>query len=98
MNRERFPGGVEGTAAHDRRFHDAGFRVGLHLLAASIYPPARTLRPCRDDRLVTDAFATLTADIDEKFRPHSGGGGAPAFPAEDGATWGPAQSCASAMS
>ena len=84
INRERFPGGLEGLKRTFQRFKDAGFRVGLHFLGASIYPPDPYLVPVPDPRLVHGATATLAADVDAKaaFLPVES---APQkFPAEDG--------------
>jgi hypothetical protein len=84
VNRKSFPDGLEGLKRTVRRFNDAGFRVGLHFLGASIYPPDTYLTPIPDQRLVKGAFTTLATDIDEKagFVPTAS---APdAFPAEDG--------------
>jgi hypothetical protein len=84
VNRERFPDGLEGLKRTVQRFKDAGFRVGLHCLAASIYPPDPYLAPVPDARLVKGATATLAADVNAttNFLPTT----APpeAFPAEDG--------------
>jgi hypothetical protein len=45
-------------------FKAAGFRVGLHFLAASVYPPDAYLTPVPDARLVKGASTTLAADVD----------------------------------
>lgn len=84
VNRQRFPDGIEGLARTVRRFNDAGFRVGLHLLSASIYPPDPYLTPVPDPRLVKGATTALAADVDNavEFLPTAE---APlSFPAEDG--------------
>lgn len=84
INRERFPDGLEGLKRTLERFRSAGFRVGLHFLGASIYPPDPYLVPVPDRRLVTGAAGTLAAPVDDKaaFLPLD----APPqeFPAEDG--------------
>ena len=84
INRERFPDGLDGLKRTLQRFRDAGFRVGLHILGASIYPPDPYLMPVPDQRLVTGAAGALAAQIDAKaeFLPLD----APPkeFPAEDG--------------
>lgn len=84
VNRDRFPDGLAGLQRTLQRFKDAGFRVGLHFLAASIYPPDPYLTPVPDPRLVKGASATLAADVDatSKFLPLT----TPPtnFPAEDG--------------
>jgi hypothetical protein len=84
VNRDRFPDGLDGLARTVRRFQDAGFRVGFHLLSASIYPPDPYLTPVPDPRLVTRATAALADDVgaQDTFLPATA---APdAFPAEDG--------------
>jgi hypothetical protein len=84
INRERFHDGLAGLQRTLERFRSAGFRVGLHFLSASIYPPDPYLTPVPDRRLVTGAAGALAADIDEKaaFLPLDV---APErFPAEDG--------------
>ena len=64
VNRERFPDGLEGLRRTLQRFKEAGFRVGLHVLAASVFPPDPYLTPVPDRRLVTGESATLAKDID----------------------------------
>ena len=84
VNQANFPDGLEGLVRTVRRFKDAGFRVGFHFLAASIYPPDAYLTPVPDPRLVKGATAKLAADVDPQadFIPTTA---APdAFPAEDG--------------
>lgn len=71
------------------RFREAGFHVGLHLLAASIYPPDAYITPVPDKRLVRDAFATLAGDIDEKAAFVPVAAAPEAFPKEDGGYEGP---------
>lgn len=66
INRDHFPDGIEGLQRTVERFHDAGFRVGLHFLGPSIYPPDAYFTPVPDPRLVKDATVALAADIDEK--------------------------------
>ena len=84
INTRNFPDGLPGLQRTIQRFKEAGFKVGLHFLGPSIYPPDPYLTPKPDPRLVRDAFTTLTADIDEKAKsipadamPHD-------FPIEDG--------------
>jgi hypothetical protein len=89
VNRDRFPDGVEGLRRTMDRFRAAGFKVGLHLLAASIYPPDAYLTPVPDKRLVRNAFATLAADIDEKADAVPVVAAPKDFPAEDGGYMGP---------
>lgn len=83
INLENFPDGIDGLARTVDRFHAAGFRVGLHFLAPSIYPPDPYLTPVPDPRLVKDAATELTDAVNETadflpaFAPQT-------FPAEDG--------------
>jgi hypothetical protein len=84
VNRDHFPDGLEGLARTIRRFKEAGFKVGLHFLGPSIYPPDPYLLPVADPRLVRDAFTTLEADIDEKATFIPTPAAPEAFPAEDG--------------
>ncbi|MFH1267631.1 MAG: hypothetical protein ABIK89_18090 [Planctomycetota bacterium] len=84
VNRNNFPDGVEGLKRTVQKFKEAGFRVGLHFLGASIYSPDPYLTPVPDPRLVKDAFTTLAADVDAAadFLPTPS---APTgFPEEDG--------------
>jgi hypothetical protein len=84
VNRDNFPDGLDGLVRTVKRFKEAGFRVGLHFLAASIYPPDEYLTPVPDPRLVKGATVTLEGDVDSQadFLPTAE---APsAFPAEDG--------------
>lgn len=81
---DRFPDGLPGLARTFERFRKEGFKIGLHFLGASIYPPDTYLTPVPDPRLVLGAKGTLAADIDEKadFIPLEA---APeGFPEEDG--------------
>lgn len=84
VDRERFPGGLDGLRQTIDRFHGAGFGVGLHFLGPSVYPPDPYITPVPEHRLVTGPSTTLAADIDAKasFLPTV----APpsAFPAADG--------------
>ncbi len=84
VKQANFPDGLDGLVRTVRRFKEAGFRVGFHFLAASIYPPDAYLTPVPDPRLVKGATAKLAADVDAQadFIPTTA---APdAFPLEDG--------------
>ncbi|MGA2866935.1 MAG: hypothetical protein ABSF95_20870 [Verrucomicrobiota bacterium] len=84
IDRDRFPEALEGLKRTISRFQDAGFRVGLHFLGPSIYPPDPYLTPVPDSRLVKGAAATLSAGVNAAthFLPLAS---APTnFPAEDG--------------
>lgn len=83
INRKHFPDGLEGLKRTIRKFKDAGFRVGLHFLGPSIYPPDPYLTPVPDPRLVKDAFTTLDADIDAKATTIPTATAPTDFPAED---------------
>lgn len=83
INLTNFPDGLEGLRRTIARFQEAGFRVGLHFLAASIYPPDPYLTPVPDARLVKGATTELVDAIDAKsdVLPVKSLDG---FPAEDG--------------
>jgi hypothetical protein len=84
INTNSFPRGLDSLKATFTRLKRAGFKVGLHYLAPSIYPPDPYLTPIPDPRLVRDASAELAANVGAKaaFIPTT----APPekFPAEDG--------------
>ena len=84
INRDNFPEGLPGLQRTVARFHDAGFRVGLHFLGPSIYPPDAYLTPVPDPRLVKDAFGTLAADVDAAAAVIPVTAAPDGFPAEDG--------------
>jgi hypothetical protein len=84
IDRDRFPDGLEGLQRTIRRFQDAGFRVGLHFLGASIYPPDPYLTPVPDSRLIKGAAAMLAAGIDATTNFLSLAAAPTNFPAEDG--------------
>jgi len=65
-NPEHYPDGLPGLVKMVRRFKDAGFKVGFHVLGASLYPPDKYITPIPDKRLVKDAASSLAADIDAK--------------------------------
>lgn len=84
INTHSFPGGLDSLKRTVARIQKAGFKVGLHYLAPSIYPPDAYLTPVPDARLVRDAFGELGTGVDAKagFIPTRA---APErFPAEDG--------------
>ncbi len=85
VNTTNFPGGLEALQRCADRFRAAGIRVGLHFLAASVYPEDPYARPTPDPRLVKDARIPLAADIDAAadFIPTEGPPPA-GFPDEDG--------------
>ncbi len=84
IDRKRFPDGLDGLKRTLKRFKDAGFRVGLHVLAASIYPPDSYLTPVPDSRLVKGATATLAEDISATTNFLAVAKPPLNFPAEDG--------------
>jgi len=84
VNRERFPDGLDGLKRTVQRFKEAGFRVGLHFLGPSIYPPDSYLTPVPDPRLAKGATATLAADVNATTNFLSTAAAPTAFPAEDG--------------
>lgn len=84
INTHAFPGGLDSLKSTVARMQKAGFKVGFHYLAPSIYPPDSYLTPVPDARLVRDAYGELGGGVDAKadFIPTRA---APeAFPAEDG--------------
>ncbi|MBI5683853.1 MAG: hypothetical protein HZC54_02110 [Verrucomicrobia bacterium] len=84
INTKNFPRGLDSLKATFAKLKRAGFKVGLHYLAPSIYPPDPYLTPVPDPRLFRDASAELAGDVDAKttFIPTTA---APEkFPAEDG--------------
>ena len=84
VNADRYAGGLEGLKKAFGKFRDAGVRVGLHFLGASIYPPDKYLTPVPDPRLVKDAFVELAADVDEKATAIPVSADPTDFPMEDG--------------
>jgi hypothetical protein len=66
VNRDCFPDGLPGLKRTVQRFKDAGFRVGFHVLAASIDASDPYITPVPDRRLVTGTTGRLAADIDAK--------------------------------
>jgi hypothetical protein len=89
INRDNFPEGLEGLKKTIRRFKDAGFHVGLHVLAASIYPPDSYITPIPDPRLVKGVKTTLAADVDAKATTLPIATTPQQFPADDGGYMGP---------
>jgi hypothetical protein len=75
---------LEGLKRTLQRFKDAGFRVGLHFLGPSIYPPDSYLTPVPDARLVKGAAATLAAAVNATNNSIQVTAALQAFPAEDG--------------
>lgn len=65
-NLDDYPGGLPDLVKMVQRFKTAGFRVGFHVLAASLYPPDKYITPVPDHRLVKDASIALASNIDAK--------------------------------
>ena len=65
INTRFFPRGIEDLKVTADRFKQAGFRVGLHFLAAAVHPNDAYISPVPDRRLVQDGEVTLAADVDE---------------------------------
>ena len=84
IERDRYPDGLDGLKRTIGRFKNAGFKVGLHFLGASIYPPDPYITPVPDRRLVTGAATTLASDVDDKATTLPTTAAPTAFPAEDG--------------
>ena len=85
INTANFPGGLPALGQTAETFRAAGIRVGLHFLAASVYPQDPYVRPKPDPRLVKDATIALAADLDAEadFIP-TAGPPPKGFPDEDG--------------
>jgi len=84
INRDHFPDGLDGLKRTVARFKKAGFKVGLHFLAASVLPPDPYLTPVPDPRLVKDLATTLDTEVDAKSDFLSTPTAPTDFPAEDG--------------
>lgn len=84
INRKRFPDGLDGLKRTVTRFHDEGFRVGLHFLGPSIYSPDPYLTPVPDPRLVKGASAALAGAIDASAKTLPVAAAPTDFPEEDG--------------
>ncbi|MCP4644092.1 MAG: hypothetical protein GY851_26855, partial [bacterium] len=84
INTDNFSGGLDTLVGTVQRLKDAGFRVGLHLLGASIYPPDAYLTPVPDPRLAKDATAELAADVDATAASIPAVAVSDVFPTEDG--------------
>ncbi|NPV49133.1 MAG: hypothetical protein HPY69_19490 [Armatimonadetes bacterium] len=84
INETNFPHGIDGLKATVAKLHAAGFRVGLHFLAAGMRGTDPLVSPVPDDGLFYAAELPLAAAIDEKadFIPTTTPPGE--FPAEDG--------------
>jgi hypothetical protein len=66
IKESNFPNGLEGLKRTVEKVHKAGFRSGLHFLAAGIGSNDPYITPVPDPRLLKDAEATLAEDIDKK--------------------------------
>jgi len=88
INRDRFPDGLPSLQRTVARYRQAGFRVGLHFLAAAVYLNDPYVWPVPDPRLVKDAWADLAADVDAKANFIPTIGAPQGFPAEDGGDYG----------
>ncbi len=66
INTRYYPNGIDDLTAVVQRIQGAGFKVGLHFLAAAISSNDAYVTPVPDDRLVMDVFADLAGDVDEK--------------------------------
>jgi hypothetical protein len=84
INEKNFPRGMAGLRATVSRIQQAGFKVGLHFLAAGMRGTDPLVSPVPHDQIYTDVTAELAAALDEKatfvptVKPPAG------FPAEDG--------------
>lgn len=84
LNERNFPHGRDGLKAVVARLHEAGFRVGLHFLAAGMRGTDPLVSPVPDEGLYYATQTPLAASIDERdaFLPTA----TPpdSFPVEDG--------------
>jgi hypothetical protein len=65
-NLEDYPEGLPDLVKMVQRFKQKGFRVGFHVLGASLYYPDKYITPAPDKRLFKDTSIELAAAIDEK--------------------------------
>jgi len=83
-NLDDYPEGLPSLVKMVQRFKQEGFRVGFHVLGASLYYPDKYITPIPDKRLFKDVSTNLATAIDDKtdFIPTIS---APSeFPNEDG--------------
>jgi len=84
INRDMFPDGLPSLQRTVAKFRQAGFRVGLHFLAAAVFLNDPYVWPKPDPRLFKDAWAELAADVGEQADFIPTVGPPQGFPAEDG--------------
>ncbi|MBI2299728.1 MAG: hypothetical protein HYU66_12445 [Armatimonadetes bacterium] len=84
VNEGYFPGGLPSLQRTADKLHQAGLRVGLHFLAAAVYPNDPLVRPKPDPRLFKGARLALAADLDDKAALIPTDAAPTAFPEEDG--------------
>ena len=84
IQKKNFPGGIKDLHNTVRKFQDAGFHVGLHFLAPSVYPPDRYLTPVPDKRLLKGVSALLATPISATDETLSLQALPIGFPAQDG--------------
>ena len=63
INQNSFPKGIEDLRETVSKIHAAGFRCGLHFLAAAVSAHDPYVTPVPDDRLVMDFFGELGGDV-----------------------------------
>lgn len=63
VNENSFPGGFSQLQDTLRNFNSEGFRVGLHLLGASVGSNDSYMTPVPDSRFVTDCHTSLKNDV-----------------------------------
>ena len=66
VNERNFPGGIEQFKQVVSRMQNAGFKVGLHFLAAGIDINDPLIHPVPNDNIVVDGEVVLAEDIDDK--------------------------------
>jgi len=65
INLRNFPRGEESLKAVIDKCHNAGIKVGMHMLTSFVSKKDPLVHPIPDKRLLKDASAILEADIDE---------------------------------
>lgn len=84
INRDMFPDGLPSLQRTAERMRQAGFRVGLHFLAAAVYLGDPYVCPTPDPRLFKDAWAELASDVSEDAEFIPTVSSPDSFPVEDG--------------
>lgn len=83
-NLDDYPEGLPGLVKMVQRFKKEGFRVGFHVLGASLYSPDKYITQVPDKRLLKDASINLATAIDDKTDFISTINAPSEFPSEEG--------------